>query len=76
MGNKQTIVLFTKEEVEELKSKVFAYCHWNDTLMNRFEDLFTFLDFPDDGALELRSTILTPPKLELKQVQRRPHESR
>lgn len=45
--------------------------------MNRFEDLFNHLDFTEDTVLELRGTILStkPPKLELKQIQRKPDES-
>ncbi len=67
------ITYFTKEEVEQIKSKIFAYCSWDDTLMNRFENLFNQLYFPDDCVLEIRSELLStkPPKLELKQIKRK-----
>ncbi len=65
------------EEIDYIKDKVFTYCHWSDKVMNRFEDLFNHLDFTEDTVLELRGTILStkPPKLELKQIQRKPDES-
>lgn len=74
---KQVIIHFTKDEVNYIKDKVFAYCHWNDKVMNRFEDLFYHLDFTGDTVLELRGTILStkPQKLELKQIQRMSDES-
>ncbi len=65
------ITYFTKEEVEHIKQNIFAYCHWSDKVMNRFEDLFNQLEFPDDCVLELRGELISikPPKLEQTQIQ-------
>lgn len=74
MYNKvMNITFFTKEDVEYLRDKLFIHCHWNDKLMNKFEDLFNLFDFTEDTVLEVRSTVLSTkaPKLELKQVQRK-----
>ena len=67
------ITYFTKDEVEHIKQNIFAHCHWSDTVMNRFEDFFEYLDFPDECVLELRGelTSIKPPKLEQKQIQRK-----
>ncbi|MCR4939298.1 MAG: hypothetical protein K5930_04210 [Treponemataceae bacterium] len=64
------ITFFTKEEVKQIKERIFAYCTWDDTIMNRFEDLFTKWNFPDDCVLEMRSEVKStkPPKMEMKQI--------
>lgn len=69
----ETITFFTKKEVEHIKQRVFAYCHWSDTVMNKFEDMFEYLDFPEDFVLELRGTLRSTklPKLEQKQIQKK-----
>ena len=72
-----TITFFTTEEVDYIRDKLFDYCHWNDKIMNKFEDLFNELHFTEDTILELRGTILSTkaPSLELKQILRREDES-
>lgn len=71
--SKSIITYFTKDEVGHIKQNIFAHCHWSDTVMNRFEDFFEYLDFPDDCVLELRGELIStkPPKLEQKQIQRK-----
>ena len=68
--SKSIITYFTKDEVEHIKQNIFAHCHWSDTVMNRFEDFFEYLDFPDNCVLELHGELIStkPPKLEQKQI--------
>lgn len=72
MGNSQTIVILTKEQVEYIKNRVFPYCCWADKIMQKFEDLFNHLDFTEDNVLELRGTLLSMkhPKQEQIYIQR------
>lgn len=67
-----TITILTKEDVEYLKHTLFVNCHWNDKLMNKFEDLFDELKFKEDAVLELRAIALSTkaPSLEQIQIQR------
>lgn len=69
--------MFSKGDIDYIKDKLFDHCHWNDTLMNKFEDLFNHLDFTEDSLIELRSKVLStkPLKMELKQIQRKEDES-
>ncbi len=71
--SKSIITYFTKTEVEHIKQNIFAHCHWSDTVMNRFEDFFEYLDFPDESVLELRGELIStkPTKLGQMQIQRK-----
>ena len=44
---------FTKEEVDHIRDQISLHCHWNDKVMNKLDDLFQYMEFPEDYLLQV-----------------------
>ena len=58
MSNIQHYSYFTKEDVEHIKDVISLHCHWNDKVMNKVEDFFSFLEIPEGQVVEIQSTLV------------------
>lgn len=58
MSNIQHYSYFTKEDVDHIKDVISLHCHWNDKVMNKVEDFFSFLEIPEGQVVEIQSTLV------------------
>ena len=58
MSNIQNYSYFTKEDVENIKDVISLHCHWNDKVMNKVEDFFSFMEIPEGQVVEIQSTLV------------------
>ncbi len=63
---------FTKEEVEHIRHFIALNGDWRDRTINHLDDIFAYLNFPEDYifTIEAYGTCVKAPKLEQKQVQK------
>jgi len=70
MVNKHTYISFTKEEVDHIRQFISLHGDWQDKIINHLDDIFAYIDFPEDHILTIEAygACIKEPKQE--QVQR------